>query len=175
MRLLFLLTAAAATLTGCSTVLTGPTQKINVSSRPAGAEVRVDGASRGRTPTNFEVSRWEDHDVTIELRGYQPYHVHLSRRINPWIAGNILNGFVVGMIVDSSTGAIYKLDPPEIQADLFPRGVRRRPPADDAHGHGDGHGGHAKARDRRSGAELVISTTLKPKPHWEKIGQMEKL
>jgi hypothetical protein len=174
MRLLPLLAAVASisALTGCSTVLTSPLQKVTATSRPAGAEVRVDGASKGVTPATFELTRWQDHEVTIELAGYQPYRLHLSRRVNPWIAGNILNGFIFGVIVDASTGAIYKLDPPEVHADLFPRGVRRRPPADGGHGHGHGH---AAAGAAQSGDRIVLSTTLQPKPHWQKIGQMAPL
>jgi uncharacterized protein YceK len=168
--LLLAATASAAfLLSGCGTVISRPLQKVKVESRPAGAEVRADGLTKGTTPTVVELSRWEDHDITIELRGYRPYHVHLSRRVNPWIAGNIMNGFIVGVIVDASTGAIYKLDPPDVQADLFPRGVRRSAPA-----HGHEHG-HATAKPKRGEGQVLISTTLKAEPHWKKVGQMERL
>src|SRR3954471_20678784 len=121
MRLLLALCfCAAGMLTGCGTIISRPLQKVTVTSRPEGAEVYADGLTAGVTPTVIELSRWEDHDVTLELRGYRPWRLHLSRRINPWIAGNIMNGFLVGIMVDASTGAIYKLDPPEVQADFFP-------------------------------------------------------
>lgn len=165
MRLLVLVPLCAAVLTGCGTVISTPIQKVKVTSRPAGAEVHADGMSGGVTPTTVELSRWEDHDLTLELRGYQPYHLHLSRRINPWIAGNIMNGFIFGVLVDASTGAIYKLDPPEVQADFFPRGVRRTTTVIHE---------HASAKTSKGG-EFEIATVLQAKPGWKKIGQMERL
>jgi hypothetical protein len=165
MRPLFLLPLCAAVLAGCGTVISTPVQKVHVTSRPAGAEVHFDGLTGGVTPTTVELSRWEDHDLTIELRGYRTARVHLSRRINPWIAGNIMNGFIFGVLVDASTGAIYKLDPPEVQEDFFPRGVRRTT----TYVHE-----HASATSNRGG-QVLVATVLQAKPGWHKIGQMERL
>jgi hypothetical protein len=165
MRLLFALPLCAVVLTGCGTVLSTPVQKVHVTSRPAGAEVHFDGMNGGVTPTTVELSRWEDHDLTLELRGYRTAHVHLSRRINPSIAGKIKNGIIFGVLVDASTGAIYKLEPPEVQQDFFPRGVRRST----TYVHE-----HASAKSNRGG-EVLVATVLQAKPGWKKIGQMERL
>jgi len=87
MRFPFSLLAAALSLaafSGCSTVVSTPTQKVPVSSRPAGATIRVDGERKGTTPKTVELSRRRDHDVTLTLASYRPYTVHLKREGAPW-------------------------------------------------------------------------------------------
>ncbi len=169
MRLLTVLAAVSAlgALSGCSTILTGPTQKVAVNSRPAGARVYVDGVRSGTTPTHVTLLRSREHDITIQLAGWVPQTVHLKRSGNPWNWGNAMYGVFPGVVVDAGTGAIYKLKPAEVEVDLFPRGVRRRPlPAGEGHHH---------SSLGRTAEQLLVATTDAPRPEWEKIGQMERL
>ncbi len=146
--------AVVACTTGCATVITSPLQKIEVNSRPAGADVRVDGISKGTTPAAVELPRWRNHQVSIELEGYRPYEVKLHRSFNPWFLANVSNGFILGLIVDLSTGAVYELQPDEISIEM----LRAR-----------------RVRSAGAHAQVVIATTLQPKAHWRKVGQLERL
>lgn len=57
------LIAAAA---GCATMANGTTQRIPVTSEPAGAQVFVDGRAAGTTPVQVTVSRRSGHEIRVE-------------------------------------------------------------------------------------------------------------
>ena len=77
---------------GCATVISGTTQKIGVTSEPAGATVTAEpGGARATT--------------------------------NGWVFGNIIIGGLIGMAVDSSTGASNSLSPDQVSAHLVRLGV----------------------------------------------------
>jgi hypothetical protein len=151
--------SAAALLTSCSTIVSGTSEDVHIRSTPSGANVKVNGVTRGVTPAEFELSRRQNHTVLIELPGYKPHQVELKKTFNPWILGNLFVGGLIGIVVDLSTGAVYKLDPYEVNATLEPlpggRGSRRT--------------------TMTSQGGVLISTTLAPKAHWQKIGQLERL
>ncbi len=133
-------------LTGCATIISGRTQEIGISSSPTGAKVIVNGEEKGKTPIAVKLARKDKHFIRIELEGYKPYEVVLVRKINAWVLGNILFGGLIGLAVDAITGAIYKLEPEQIDAKL-----------------------------ERKGDEPVvyIRVVLKSDPSWQKVGQMK--
>jgi hypothetical protein len=57
--------------------------------------------------------------VKIELPGYMPYETNLIRKVDGWIAGNIVFGGLIGLAVDAITGGMYKLTPEQIQSELM--------------------------------------------------------
>ena len=101
--------AAAMLCTGCASFVTGggPDQKIRVVSTPAGANVYVDGVSKGTTPTSITITRVDEHQVRVELAGYEPYEQSVKPGFNPWVIGNLIfiAGAPVGFIVDGLDGA----------------------------------------------------------------------
>lgn len=144
-----------ALFAGCASIVSGTTQPIKFSSDPSGADVRIDGVSRGRTPAELEISTRSPHTVRIELAGYQTYETKLERKMNGWIFGNIFFGGIIGLIVDASTGAMYGLTPREVDAHLKATGGSKR---------------HAQL-----GRETIyVATVLKADPNWKKIGQLAK-
>lgn len=149
--------AAAAVVAGlcssCATVISGTHQYVDISSEPAGATVLIDGKEAGRTPLEYQLKRSSDHMVRLELAGYAPYEIKIDKTFNPWVIGNVIIGGVIGIVVDSVTGAVYRLTPDEIDATL------KR--------------GYASAAE--TGDRIVIASVLRPLPGWEKIGQMERL
>lgn len=107
-------------LTGCSTVVNGKRQALTVNSNPPGAAFAVDGFS-GVTPGTVEVERGRpNHTVAISKPGYQSTEVTVGRRVSPWVAGNILVGGLIGLVVDLGTGGAYSLQTDQVQADLEP-------------------------------------------------------
>ena len=101
---------------GCATVTTGTTQPINIDSDPAGAECKLmrggEQISTVTTPAPVTVKR---DSQTIHVRckkeGYEEGLVVMNSRFEAMTVGNVLVGGVIGVIVDSSTGANSKYDP----------------------------------------------------------------
>lgn len=144
--------ALALFTSGCGTILHGSRQDIAISSNPSSATVVVNNQDVGQTPVTVNLSRKESHDVRIELEGYLPFETTIIRKVDGWIAGNIIFGGLIGLAVDAITGGMYKLTPEQVQAEL--------------------RSGTASARYVKDG--VYIAVVLKPKTNWEKVGQMEQ-
>lgn len=138
---------------GCATIMDGSTQAIGFSSNPTNALVTVDGEVIGNTPLTKDLERKETHTVLMTLEGYQPYEITLKQKSNGWVWGNILFGGIIGLIVDVSTGAMYKLTPEQVEANLKRNGTASIKTGEDV---------------------LYIAVTLKPSASWEKIGNMKR-
>jgi hypothetical protein len=57
-----------------------PPAKLRVTSSPSGAEVRLNGTSRGRTPIDIDVDAFEHYPIDIALAGYRTWHKRLYIR-----------------------------------------------------------------------------------------------
>lgn len=135
----------------CATIVQGSNQDIAVNSTPAGASVTVDGQPMGTTPATLKLSRGNAHTLRLDLAGYAPYEMQLERKMSGWVWGNIVFGGIVGVIVDASTGAMYRLSPGTVDAALQTR---------------------TAVLDGRRTIEVAIVMT--PDPSWEKIGQLSR-
>lgn len=122
---------------GCATVVSGRTQTLRIESTPAGARVRRNGVTLGRTPCEVELPRFAESELVIAREGYAPRTVEVERAINsavfldlPLLLIGVLPG-VAALTVDATTGAIFELYPGTIQVDLDPSPgpVYRRDPA----------------------------------------------
>lgn len=145
-----LIVVPALFMSSCATIFSGSKQKIKINSTPSEAIVVIDSAEVGKTPFQTKLKRNKKHLVQIELEGYQPYEVTLTRKFNAWYLGNILIGGAVGIIVDSVTGAMFYLSPKEIEAEL--------------------QSGTVLKKDK--GGEIYIGVALTPNPEWQQIGQL---
>lgn len=108
-------------LTGCATVATSPSQKVRIASAPSGAQVTIDEKIVGETPMSTRLARRKAYAITLTLDGYEPVKTTLNRRVNGWFWGNIMLGGLIGMVVDLSTGAVYRLSPTQIDVELIPK------------------------------------------------------
>ncbi|MCI0590309.1 MAG: hypothetical protein L0Y67_01665, partial [Gammaproteobacteria bacterium] len=90
-----------------------------------GATATADpGGIKATTPGELILKRGEGpYRVTFKLDGYEPYSVMLTTESNGWYWGNLLLGGMIGMAVDSSTGAAYRLSPDEVKANLVKSGI----------------------------------------------------
>lgn len=111
---------AALAASSCATIISGTTQKIAVNSTPDGATVTsTPGNFQVTTPAQLTMRRKEGpYTLRFEKTGYQPYEVRLSTGTNGWLFGNILIGGLIGIVVDTSTGAAQKLTPGQVHANL---------------------------------------------------------
>lgn len=145
----FITALAIVTLSACCTIMHGSKQQIAVNSTPSGARIFVDGQPGGQTPAVVEMARKHAHNVRIELDGYQPYEMALTRGTSGWVAGNLVFGGLIGLVVDASTGGMYKLNPTEVTAQMATT--------------------TATVNGR---AVLHIGVVLHADPSWEKVGQL---
>ena len=59
-----------ALLTGCSTVVNGTKQHVNITSDPSGALVYSDGIQVGKTPLIYTYPRGDEPKIEIKKSGY---------------------------------------------------------------------------------------------------------
>src|ERR1700712_4741590 len=114
-RKLFFALVALGLISGCASVTRGTKDTLVVESDPAGAEVRLSTGGTGKTPTSFQLPRKKTLEVYIEKEGYEPLTVHVSSQISGTgavgMAGNVLIGGIIGIGVDTWTGASKDLRP----------------------------------------------------------------
>jgi uncharacterized protein YceK len=151
MRRFIAITLVAASLSGCATIMHGSNQPVGISSTPTGAQVFVDNQPMGITPVTATLSRKDHHTVRVEMAGYAPYEMKLTRGVSGWVWGNLVFGGIPGLAIDAITGGLYKLTPTEVNATLT------RPTA------------------TLDGQALMIAVVLSADPSWQKIGQLEPL
>lgn len=139
-----------SSLTSCATLMHGTYQSVGIASNPSNAYIWVDRNYVGNTPLIVGMSRNDNHIVRVELEGYQPYEVVFSKQLSGWVLGNIIFGGVIGLAVDAVSGAIYKLTPDQIQAELYSNNMSYSKKSNDSY----------------------IAVVLQPNPSWEKIGNL---
>lgn len=110
-----LLAALASGFLGCASIIDGTRQTVTINSEPAGAEVVIDGITRGKTPLTIDLKRkslFSDSKYAIvRFDGYRDQQVHLDTGLNPWFWGNIITGGLIGSTTDGISGAAFKYSP----------------------------------------------------------------
>lgn len=106
-KLLLAIPAAALVMfSGCATIISGSTQKVNVASTPSHIDVTL-GDKTVSTPAIVELKRGEDLVLTSPECDNQTI---VAKKINPVFFGNVVSGGVFGSTTDYSTGAMWKYD-----------------------------------------------------------------
>ena len=151
-------------MSSCASIIHGPTQMINFSSQPSGATVTIDGKEYGKTPQSIELrrkgrekgdkSKKQQYDVKIALDGYYPYELKVKREMDGWFLGNLFFGGLIGIIIDASSGAMYKLTPEQVIAQMNSNSTAMIDVKED---------------------RIYLEATMKIDPNWEKVGQLEKI
>ena len=134
----------------CATIISTAKQNIQFKSNPSNASIFIDEVEVGKTPLEKTLSTNREHILEIKLDGYKTYETKLTKTLNGWFFGNILIGGIIGLIIDASTGAMYKLTPSQINAELQ-SGVSFK---------------------KNNTIYFAVSLTIDP--NWKKIGQLEK-
>jgi hypothetical protein len=128
------LALAALGMTGCATMVT-PSQKVLFDSDPSGAAVTV-GDRQFTTPAKVTLSGKRFHVAVFRKDGYHVTEYTVRRKINPayyfncgWaVLGPIgLIPGLIGLAVDTSTGAAWKLYPSLVCVRLTPCEPGREP------------------------------------------------
>ncbi|MGH7564422.1 MAG: PEGA domain-containing protein [Gemmatimonadota bacterium] len=144
---------APIVLTACATIMQGTSQEIGISSQPTGARVTIDKLDSGTTPLVADLKRKNDHTIRIELDGYQPYELSITKHTSGWVWGNIVFGGLPGLAVDAITGGLYKLRPEQVEAELSrgDLGIHEGPDT------------------------IFIDVVLRPEPGWERVATLTPL
>jgi hypothetical protein len=119
--LLCVLLAGAAS--GCATVTRGTTEQFRVTSTPPGASVKTStGFSCDATPCSMKMPRKAEFDVTVSKVGYASKTQHVRSVVGgggaAGMAGNVVLGGVIGMVVDGSDGSMNDLKPNPLDVKL---------------------------------------------------------
>jgi hypothetical protein len=145
---------------GCATIVSGSKQWMKIESTPSNAKVSINGQSVGTTPLSEKIKRKKDNvEITIKLEGYETYTTTLNREFNAWYLGNIVFGGLIGLIIDPVTGAIYKLSPDKIDANL----EKKKEKTEEIGG-----------RDSNRIFIKLVKKNEKPGENWDKVGEMER-
>ena len=140
--------------TGCATVLRGTNHGIGISTQPPGAEVSIDNEIYGITPVSVKLKRKDNHHIIIQMEGYEPYEIMLTRQTSGWVFGNVLlgPGVLIGLAVDAISGGMYTLSPDQLSVDL---------PA-------------SAPRAALEEGTLLVVLVPKANQSWQKVGQMTR-
>ena len=148
-----LLTGLILGLSSCATIILGSKQSVGISSTPSSAKIFINDEEVGITPQTVQIKKnqAQSFKVRIELEGYEPYETVLTRKTSGWIAGNILLGGLIGLVVDFATGGAYLLTPEQIEAQL----------------------GQSTSMIHKTDDSIQFFVTLQSQDDWKKIGQLE--
>ncbi len=135
----------------CASIMHGTGQKLNIASEPAGATVSVDDQVVGVTPVVAKLRRNDPHTILVKLDGYQPFQLRTTRHMDGWVLGNLVFGGPLGLIIDFTDGAAYKLKPKDIAAQLA----------------------RTNANARVENGTLYVFLTREADSSWQRIGQLQ--
>ena len=116
------LLSSVALLSGCATILSGTTQKVNITTETGlKTPVLIDG-QRFEAPTVVELKR-ERKDKFVVPEACPDQKVLLKSEVNPAFLGNILFGGLLGLLgttVDYVSGAMWKYVPENVNVKCPP-------------------------------------------------------
>lgn len=99
---------------GCATLFTGTTQKVAIDSYPQGAEIIVDGRSKGITPAIVKLKKDPKafldggKEINLLLEGYTENPYEIGTELNPVAILNFTN--IPFWVVDGVTGAAMRYE-----------------------------------------------------------------
>lgn len=119
--------SACVLLSACASVTRGSTDAWEVNSDPIGARVETtNGFSCDATPCAMRMKRKSEFVATVTKPGYKPATISVTHKTAKagaaGMAGNVLVGGLIGVVVDSSTGATQDLVPNPAFVKLEPAG-----------------------------------------------------
>lgn len=107
MRFLLLLPIVVL-LSSCASIIKGSSQTVTFQSEPEGAEVIIDGQSRGTTPLTVKLAKNKYDVVTFKKDGYATVNSSLEKKYD---AVALLNIFWDLSTTDLISGAAYEYEP----------------------------------------------------------------
>jgi len=102
-------------LSGCATITRGTKDFFVIESEPTGATVALSNGLNCVTPCGMEIPRKHAFTASFSMEGYKPLQVEVVPKQaaagTAGMAGNVLIGGIIGIVTDSTTGAMKDLHP----------------------------------------------------------------
>lgn len=119
--------AIAVSVSACGSIVRGTSEQVAFVTEPPGATmVSTTKYACPATPCSLVVDRTDEFDVTFAKPGYQPQTVPVRTAVvgagAAGMAGNIVAGGLIGIGVDTATGAALDHTPNPVVARLVPMG-----------------------------------------------------
>lgn len=124
----------------CASIIKGSYQHVQIQSQPDEATLKVydrkgDLITSGKTPQMLTLKKGTGYfkgaryRLVLEKEGFQTSEVKLENRVTAWYwGGNLIFGGLIGyLIVDPLTGAMWRLSPEEVHAQLGPQAAALLP------------------------------------------------
>ncbi|MCK4359363.1 MAG: hypothetical protein KAW92_11620 [Candidatus Cloacimonetes bacterium] len=70
------------------------------------------------TPTVIKLKKGTEYELEFTKEGYEPVTMKIDKEFDTWVIGNLILGGPVGLVIDFLSGAMYKLTPDEVNAQL---------------------------------------------------------
>lgn len=109
-------------VTGCATITRGTKDFFVIESEPTGATVALSNGLNCVTPCGMEMPRKRAFTASFTMDGYKPVEVQVVPKQaaagTAGMAGNVLLGGLVGIVTDSTTGAMKDLHPNPLVVNL---------------------------------------------------------
>ncbi|MCJ7484092.1 MAG: PEGA domain-containing protein [Thermodesulfovibrionales bacterium] len=106
-------------MTGCATLFKGTSENVNMQASPVQADVYINGQLMGKTPLQLKLASKKEYAIEFRAEGYQTRIYNISNKVGAgWIILDVLGG-LIPVIIDAATGAWYKLDQDNINAQLI--------------------------------------------------------
>lgn len=113
-----LLAIVGLTFNGCATIFKGASDNVNLSSKPNGAKVYVNGELMGTTPVKLKLKSSNTYHIEFKKKGYATKIYNLTNHVGAgWIVLDVVGG-LIPIIVDAATKSWYKLDQSHFNAIL---------------------------------------------------------
>lgn len=116
----------AASLSACATVTRGTRQNYVIETDPPGAQIALSTGQTCTSPCTLRLKRKHEFTVTATMDGYEPAEARVDSVVRAGgvagMAGNVIAGGVVGMIVDGSNGSMNDLTPNPLRIAMTPVG-----------------------------------------------------
>jgi hypothetical protein len=119
----------AVAVSGCATITRGSKDFFEIESEPSGAAVALSNGLNCVTPCAMELPRKHAFTATFSLEDHKPLTVEVVPKQaaagTAGMAGNILIGGLIGIVADSTSGAMKDLYPNPLVVNLAPVGSAR--------------------------------------------------
>lgn len=116
MKKLMLALMAVTVLSGCSSIVKGSRQIINISTstgKQAPAIITTDEGQQTLTLPHAVTVKDSSKDIVVNIKETKcnnPSSTVIHSRLHPWFWGNIILGGVIGSTTDAVTGSMWAYD-----------------------------------------------------------------
>ncbi len=128
--------AASLLLPACATITRGTSQKFAIESVPQEADVRLSTGQTCITPCKLNLKRKHDFVATFSKKGYKTTSANVESKVHgggvAGVAGNVLDGGIIGAAIDGSNGSMNDLRPNPLIVTLQPEDTATPASADAA-------------------------------------------